>query len=299
MHDPMGTDQFLNQISTLIFGWEIVDLQWSTKSQLLNLKSTKNQPTVNQISTIFQHWHFNLIFGCIVVGKLIFAWSLLQNQWFLNQISTLRMVEESWASLLNQRWFNIEKLICAHWGVCNMTFNGTKVNKCEYLCAGCIIMLQSHCMAYPANSTDGTRNFWRGASRGKLRFWGGKNPKICRKWLILAIFSSDGGQVGGGGAEPLMGGCKWSMPLHPWCCHCSDTISLKHYFSIKFQQTDNIYSAYIKIRMQYPISHLFCSPLSFFCCFLSISLLFLQSFLGHRLTIRPSIGKKEKKKKTP
>ena len=25
MNIPMGTDQFLNQISTLIFGWEIVD----------------------------------------------------------------------------------------------------------------------------------------------------------------------------------------------------------------------------------------------------------------------------------
>ena len=43
-----------------------------------------------------------------------------------------------------------------------------------------------------------------------MHFLGGKNPKICQKWLILAILSSNGasgrGRVsdGGGGKFPLM-----------------------------------------------------------------------------------------------
>ena len=119
--DPMGTDQFLNQISMLIFGWEIVDFetminQKSTSQPQFNQKSTNCQPNFNHFSTLTFQLQTWLIFGWIVVKKLIFGWSLFQNQRFLNQISTLRMVEESWGSTLNQRWFNIEKLICAHWG---------------------------------------------------------------------------------------------------------------------------------------------------------------------------------------
>ena len=34
-----------------------------------------------------------------------------------------------------------------------------------------------HLMVWPVVETD----FFPGASRGKMRFWGGKNPKICRK----------------------------------------------------------------------------------------------------------------------
>ena len=106
---PMGTDQFLSQISTLIFGWEIVDFvtminQNSTSQPKINQKSTNCQPNFNHFSTLIFQLQTWLIFGWIVVEKLIFGWSLLQNQRFLNQISTLRMVEESWGSTLIQRW---------------------------------------------------------------------------------------------------------------------------------------------------------------------------------------------------
>ena len=51
------------------------------------------------------------------------------------------------------------------------------------------------------NGSGGTRIFFfcGGHWGGKMRFWGGKNQKICRKWLILAIFFFwlGGGQVGG------------------------------------------------------------------------------------------------------
>ena len=55
----------------------------------------------------------------------------------------------------------------------------------------------------------GTRNFFVGASRGKMRFWGGKNPKICQELilLILAIYFFWRGKVqsltGGGGNSPM------------------------------------------------------------------------------------------------
>ena len=62
-------------------------------------------------------------------------------------------------------------------------------------------------------SSGGTRNF--GGIEGQNAILRGKNPKICRKWLILDIFSSDGG--GGVGAEPLTGG---NAPYaNPWCRH--------------------------------------------------------------------------------
>ena len=67
--------------------------QWSTKNQLLNHNSTKNQPNFNHFSTLTFQLQTCLIFGWIVVEKLIFGWSLFQNQQFLNQISTLRKVE--------------------------------------------------------------------------------------------------------------------------------------------------------------------------------------------------------------
>ena len=68
--------------------------------------------------------------------------------------------------------------------------------------------------------SGGTRNFFVGGGHrgGKMRFWGGKNPKICRKWLILAIFFFWlGGKVGGGRAS------DWGHlpPMPSWCRHCS------------------------------------------------------------------------------
>ena len=57
------------------------------------------------------------------------------------------------------------------------------------------------------------QNFLLGAPRGKMQFWGGKNPKICRKWLILAIFSSDWGKWGEGRASDLWANAPMPPPL--------------------------------------------------------------------------------------
>ena len=108
--------------STLIFGWEIVDFE-----TMINQKST-SQPQFNQKSTKFEvemsmlkngwnlvdNWS---IFGWIVIEKLIFGWSLFQNQRFLNQISTLILVE---------------KLICAHREI-EFGFHQHRKTQCEWL----------------------------------------------------------------------------------------------------------------------------------------------------------------------
>ena len=63
---------------------------------------------------------------------------------------------------------------------------------------------QKHIKVGPIISSGGTRFFFffcGGHRGGKMRFWGGKNPKSCRKWLILAIFSSDGEGASGGRAS--------------------------------------------------------------------------------------------------
>ena len=62
------------------------------------------------------------------------------------------------------------------------------------------------------------QKFFRGGeSRGKMRYWGGKNPNICQKWLILTIFFFWlGGQVGGR-ASDWGGKCPHAPP---WCRHC-------------------------------------------------------------------------------
>ena len=58
----------------------------------------------------------------------------------------------------------------------------------------------------------------RGHWGDKMHFWGGKNTKICRKWLILVFFLLTGGKWrfrafdGGGGGECLS--CS------PWCRRC-------------------------------------------------------------------------------
>ena len=61
------------------------------------------------------------------------------------------------------------------------------------------------------NSGD-TRIFCGGHRGGKMRFWWGKNQKICPKLLILAIFSFWWGRQGG--AEPLTGGGA-NAPMPP------------------------------------------------------------------------------------
>ena len=79
--------------------------------------------------------------------------------------------------------------------------------------------------------------FCRGHRRGKMWFWGGKNSKFCRKWLIWAIFSSDGGG-GKWGTEPPTGGGGMPHAPPPWCRHCVDSesfnVSLAWFTSVNF-----------------------------------------------------------------
>ena len=68
------------------------------------------------------------------------------------------------------------------------------------------------CHFHIGESSGGTRNFFVGGHRGgKMQFWGGKNPNICQKWLILTIFFLLTGGVSGG-AEPPTGGHFPPMP---------------------------------------------------------------------------------------
>ena len=67
------------------------------------------------------------------------------------------------------------------------------------------------------------QNFFRGGIEGKMRFWGGKNPKICQKWLSWTFFSSDWGASGGQSLR--WGGEKCPMPpLMPPLLRCNSTI---------------------------------------------------------------------------
>ena len=66
--------------------------------------------------------------------------------------------------------------------------------------------------SYWQNTVAAPEFFVGGHLGGKMRFWGGKNPKICQKWLILTIFFFWGGQVGGRASN-------WRPPCPPWCRH--------------------------------------------------------------------------------
>ena len=112
---PMGTDRFLNQISMF---WLRNHWFWNNDQPKINFSTTiqpKNQPTVNLISTIFQHCHFNFTLGWFLVELWLRSWFLVDHCFKINDFSTkyqrwgwLRKVEA-------QRWINVEKLICAHW----------------------------------------------------------------------------------------------------------------------------------------------------------------------------------------
>ena len=96
-----ATDQFLNQISMLIFGWEIVDFV-----TMINQKSTY-QPKINQLSTKFQPFFntdistSNLVDFWLNCGREVVFWLIivtksticqpninvdiwLRNRWFCN-----------------------------------------------------------------------------------------------------------------------------------------------------------------------------------------------------------------------
>ena len=68
-----------------------------------------NQPKFNHFSTMIFQLQSCLIFGWIVVEKLIFGWSLLHFQLIFQPNIN---VEYGWGKLR----LNVEKLICAHRG---------------------------------------------------------------------------------------------------------------------------------------------------------------------------------------
>ena len=101
----------------------------------------------------------------------------------------------------------------------------------EHLChsyVNCAFYLDNNCIFMYTNAkygilrlnihSGGTRIFCGGHRGGKMRFWGGKNPKICRKWLILAIFFFWLGESGGQSLW-LGGGQMPRCPPPPWCRH--------------------------------------------------------------------------------
>ena len=115
LHIPMGTDQFLNQISTLVFGWEILDFV-----TMINQKSTY-QPKINQLSTKFQPFNIDISTSNLVELWLR-SWYLVDNCYKIIDFSTKY---QCWGWLRNveaQRWINVEKLICAHWDVSVFSF---------------------------------------------------------------------------------------------------------------------------------------------------------------------------------
>ena len=93
---PMGTDQFLYQKSTLIFGWEIADFV------MINQKSTSQpkincQPNFNRFSTLvfqLQTW-----LNC---GWEVDFWLIIVTKSTISQ-PTIN-VEYGWGSTLIQRW---------------------------------------------------------------------------------------------------------------------------------------------------------------------------------------------------
>ena len=92
---PVGTDQLLNvdlmlslnfpqPSSMLIFCWEMSwwwsTKQWSTKNQLLNHNSTKNQQSLKLKYQCWKMVETRLTFGWFQVEKLFFGWLLLHFQ---------------------------------------------------------------------------------------------------------------------------------------------------------------------------------------------------------------------------
>ena len=103
----MSTDQFLNQISTLIFGWEIVDFV-----TMINQKST-SQPKINHLSTKFQPFFnidispSNLVDFWLKCGWEVDFWLIIVTKSMISQPNI--NVEDGWGKL------RLNVLICAHW----------------------------------------------------------------------------------------------------------------------------------------------------------------------------------------
>ena len=122
-----------------------------------------------------------------------------------------------WTTIQRHYWSELSRGTAARrtgtpWG------RGRLVKRDLHSNRNCIFCPLSQTYQHCKRNTDylacsgGTR-FFVGASRGKMRFWGGKYPKICQKLLILAIFFFWRGEEvgrasnGGGGKSPWRRHC--------------------------------------------------------------------------------------------
>ena len=112
---------YINYYAVIISLW--AQINFSTNIWLRN--HWNRQPNSNQFSTLTFQLQTWIILGWIVIEKLIFGWSLFQNQRFLNQISTLRMVEQSWGC---QR-LNVESMLIQRWEVDRLCPLGSHLGK--------------------------------------------------------------------------------------------------------------------------------------------------------------------------
>ena len=117
--NPVGTDQLFNVESTLIQHWASTFLnhrqhwylveksfilkQWSTKNQLLNHNSNKNQPS---LKLKYQCW--KLVEIWLTVG-----WFLVE-LWLRNCFLFDHCFKINDFSTRYQHWYLVKKLICAH-----------------------------------------------------------------------------------------------------------------------------------------------------------------------------------------
>ena len=100
---------YINYYAVIISLW--AQINFSTNIWLRNHWNC--QPNSNQFSTLIFQLQTWIILGWIVIEKLIFGWSLFQNQRFLNQIGPIN-VEDGWAKLRlseAQRWIKVDSTL--------------------------------------------------------------------------------------------------------------------------------------------------------------------------------------------
>ena len=122
------------------------------------------------------------------------------------------------------KYYIWEKRVCfwSYWQIWKGHEDKIKKNACKNVYQGSIFISEKYafrvCFKSPKPFYGDDiqwrhQNFFLGGVHrgGKMRFWGGKYPKICHKWLILAIFSSDrGGASGGKQSLRLRGECPYA-----------------------------------------------------------------------------------------
>ena len=107
--NPVGTDQLLNVESTLIQRWASTFLnhpqRWYLveKSLILKQWSTKNQPSLKLKCQSWKMVEIWLTVGWFLVELWLRSWFLVDHCFKISDFSTKY-----------QRWYLVEKLICAH-----------------------------------------------------------------------------------------------------------------------------------------------------------------------------------------